>query len=58
MGSKISIDKHVSNINDILEMNPTYFSKVKFDNKIPDTITQHIKVIFKVAVDYTDLTKF
>eukprot|EP01016_Furgasonia_blochmanni_P003180 TRINITY_DN11245_c0_g1_i1.p1 TRINITY_DN11245_c0_g1~~TRINITY_DN11245_c0_g1_i1.p1 ORF type:complete len:237 (-),score=30.72 TRINITY_DN11245_c0_g1_i1:34-744(-) len=44
MGSKISIDKHVSNINDILEMNPTYFSKVKFDNKIPDTITQHIKI--------------
>lgn len=44
MGSKLSIDKHVSNIEDILEMNPAYFSKLKIENNIPDNITQHIKV--------------
>jgi len=44
MGSKISIDKHVSNIEDILEMNPTHFSKLKIENSIPNTITQHIKI--------------
>lgn len=44
MGSKISIDKFVSNLEDILEMNPKYFSKLKFENRIPDNITQHIKV--------------
>lgn len=44
MGSKISIDKHVSSLEDILDMSPYYFSKVKFENKIPDNITQHIKV--------------
>ena len=45
MGSKISIDKHTSNIEDILEMNDVYFNKIKFENKIPDSITQHIKVL-------------
>jgi protein-tyrosine phosphatase len=44
MGSRISIDKHVSNIEDILEMNPGYFTKIKFENKIPELITQHIKI--------------
>ena len=28
MGIKISIDKHVSNLDDILEMSPHYLSKV------------------------------
>jgi len=45
MGSKISIDKHVSSIEDILNMNPNNFSKIKFENKIPDYITQHLKVL-------------
>lgn len=45
MGSKVSVDKHVSNLEDILEMSPAYFSsKLKFENKIPESITQHIKV--------------
>ena len=44
MGSKISVDKHTSYIEDILEMSPAYFNKIKFENKIPDSITQHIKV--------------
>jgi len=46
MGSKISVDKHVSNIEDILEMNPLYFSKLKIENNIPASITQHIKVFY------------
>lgn len=48
MGSKISIDKHVSYLDDILEMNPKYFNKLKFDNKIPDNITQHLKATKKI----------
>ena len=31
MGSKISIDKHTYNIEEILEMNPAYFNKIKFE---------------------------
>ena len=52
MGSKISIDKHVSNLEDILEMNPKYFLKLKFENNIPDNITQHIKVLIKKHMFY------
>ena len=39
MGIKISIDKHVSNLDDILEMSPHYLSKVYFDSKISPEIT-------------------
>ena len=45
MGSKISIDKHISSLDDILDMSPTYFSKVKFESKISSDITQHLKVL-------------
>ncbi len=45
MGDKISIDKHLSSVDDLLETNPHYFkSKIKFDNKIPESITHHVKV--------------
>ncbi len=44
MGSKISIDKHVSNLDDILHMTPSYFEKIKFESKIAQDITHHIKV--------------
>ena len=44
MGTKISIDKHVSNLDDILEMSPSYFDKIKFESKISPNITQHLKV--------------
>lgn len=54
MGSKISIDKHVSYLDDILEMNPKYFSKLKFDNKIPDNITQHLKAKKFIKNFYVD----
>lgn len=44
MGVKISIDKHVSELEDILEMSPHYLSRVQFDSKISPDITQHLKV--------------
>jgi hypothetical protein len=46
MGSTISIDKHVSNLDELLEMQPNYFSKVHFESKIPAGLTQHLKVFF------------
>ncbi len=39
MGTKISIDKHVSSLDDILEMQPSYFEKIKFESKISQNIT-------------------
>ncbi len=45
MGTKLSIDKHVSRLEDILELTHSYITKLKFENKIPDPITQHIKVL-------------
>jgi hypothetical protein len=39
MGSRISVDKHVSNLQDILELNPKLLEKVKFESNIPDCIT-------------------
>lgn len=44
MGTKISIDKHVSTLEDVLEMAPSYFEKIKFESKISPNITQHLKV--------------
>eukprot|EP00347_Sterkiella_histriomuscorum_P011735 403371304 len=44
MGTKISIDKHVSTLDDILEMPPSYFDKIKFESKISQNITQHLKI--------------
>ena len=39
MGSKLSIDKHVSNLEDILELNTKLLEKIKFDSNIPESIT-------------------
>jgi len=45
MGNKISIDKHLSTVDNILEVKPGYFKKkIRFDSKIPDNITHHVKV--------------
>ena len=46
MGTKLSFDKHVSTLDDILEMSPSYFDKIKFESKISADITQHLKVNF------------
>ena len=52
MGTKISIDKHVSNLDDILEMSPSYFEKIKFESKISPDITQHLKVSFEWFISF------
>lgn len=44
MGTKLSIDKTVSELDDILMMNPGYFRKIKFENKSPMAIAHHLKV--------------
>jgi len=45
MGNKISIDKHLSSVDDILEVKTSYFKKkIRFDSKIPENITHHVKV--------------
>ena len=52
MGVKISIDKHVSELDDILEMSPHYLSRVQFDSKISPDITQHLKVSYVLNCIY------
>lgn len=44
MGIRISIDKHVSSLEELLEMSPSYFSKLKFESKIDHAILHHLKV--------------
>jgi len=44
MGIKVSIDKHVSNLEELLEMSPSYFSRLKFESKVDSAIQQHLKV--------------
>ena len=48
MGSSISVDKHVSNLDDLLEISPKLFAKIKFENKISDKVTEHLKVLTSV----------
>ena len=44
MGLKMSIDKHVSNLDEVLEISAQYYQKVKFESKINEDITHHLKV--------------
>lgn len=44
MGVRLSIDKHVSNLHELLEMSAQYFQKVRFASKISGDIKQHLKV--------------
>ncbi len=44
MGSTVSIDKHVSNLDELLEFAPGYFAGLQFENKIPEGLTQHLKI--------------
>lgn len=39
MGSKLSIDKHVSPLEDILQINPVKLAKINFESDIPSEIT-------------------
>lgn len=52
MGVKISIDKHMSELDDILEMSPHYLNKVTFESKISPDITQHLKVLYHIIFIY------
>ena len=44
MGTKLSIDKRVSELDDILKMNPTYFKRIRFESRCPQDIACHLKV--------------
>ena len=57
MGTKQSIDKNVSDIEDILSMNPSYFRKIKFENKSPMMISHHLK-LWKFSEDLQNNKKF
>ena len=57
MGSRISVDKHTSRLEDILDLNPKLLEKVKFGSNIPDCITQHIKVKY-ISLYMKDLEVF
>lgn len=40
----MSFDKHVSSLDELLDMSAPYFSKVKFESRINPNIEQHLKV--------------
>ena len=40
----MSFDKHVSSLDELLNMSAPYFSKVKFESRIDPQIEQHLKV--------------
>ena len=44
MGATVSIDKHVSNLDELLEIQPAYFSNIQFESKVPECVTQHLKI--------------
>lgn len=44
MGTKLSIDKIVSELEDILAIDPTFFRRIRFLNRNPSGIAHHLKV--------------
>ena len=44
MGLRMSIDKHVSSLDELLDMSAVYFNKIKFEAKVSPEIAQHLKV--------------
>jgi hypothetical protein len=56
MGTNLSIDKHVSSLDELLEMSASYFHKVKFESKISPEITQHLKVSIASVLPVLTLT--
>jgi hypothetical protein len=44
MGVRMSFDKHVSSLDELLDMSAPYFSKVRFESRINPNIEQHLKV--------------
>lgn len=52
MGIRMSFDKHVSSLDELIDLSAPYYQKVKFESKIDPRISQHIKVrifCYKVA---------
>jgi hypothetical protein len=52
MGIRMSFDKHVSNLDELLDMSAPYFQKVKFESRIDPRIEQHIKVTNRAALTH------
>jgi hypothetical protein len=55
MGIRMSFDKHVSSLDELLDMSAPYFSKVKFESRINPKIEQHLKVRQPYKLIKTDL---
>lgn len=51
----MSFDKHVSSLDELLDMSAPYFSKVKFESRINPKIEQHLKVRQPYKLIKTDL---
>lgn len=45
MGGFLTIDKHVSNLEDVLELSPRVLSQTKFESHLPSEVTHHVKVL-------------
>ncbi len=50
MGGFLTVDKHVSNLDDILELNARLLSQTKFEATLQPEITHHLKVLFAATV--------
>lgn len=50
MGIRVSFDKHVSSLDELLDLSPNYFSRVRFESRIDTRISQHLKVSYLKAV--------
>ena len=55
MGIRMSFDKHVSSLDELLDMPVSYFQKVKFESKIDSRINQHIKVRSPTSENIVDM---
>jgi hypothetical protein len=41
---KLSIDKYVSELDDLLDLSPIYLNRVPFESRISQDITSHLKI--------------
>lgn len=46
MGSSLSIEKHTSNIDDILKINSKIYHQIEMNDSVPETIGFHLRVQF------------
>jgi len=66
MGTRMSFDKYVSSLDELLDMSASYFAKVRFESRVDPRILQHIKVrpksisplLFKIWSFSLDKSKF